>query len=509
MKAFLMHRDKDFFLPREPLPNEAALTQDLELTTLFDAMAGGDEFLFDVARTAVLSSLTDPEAIVYRQHVLADCLAQPSVVIDLYNLAIEAIQAQRRIWRSFLSSPDSVLNWSVQVLELFVSALRRLRGLADEHAGSFRSEGFARFFAMLASELDDQYLATVEGHLKELKFRRGVLISAALGKGNKGIRYVLRRPAEQKGWMQRFSVANRSGLSFQIADRDENGFRALSELRGRGINLVANAAAQSADHILSFFSMLRAELGFYVGCLNLRERLASKGQPTCFPVPVAREEPVLSARGLFEVCLSLSVDARVVGNELDADNWRLMMITGANQGGKSTFLRSVGLAYLMMQCGMFVPAESFRANVSAGVFTHFKREEDPTMTSGKLDEELNRMSDIAGRIRPGCILLCNESFASTNEREGSEIARQIVRALTEAGIKVFYVTHLFDLAHGFYREQMATALFLRAERRPDGRRTFRLVEGEPLPTSYGQDSYRRIFGTAADAAPPAVSDTRP
>jgi DNA mismatch repair ATPase MutS len=511
MRAFLMHRDQDFLLPREPPANQEALTQDLELTTLFEAMAGGDEFLFDVARTAVLSSLTDPEAIVYRQKVLADCLEQPSVVIDLYNLAVEAIGAQRQVWRSFLSSPDSVLNWSVQLLELLVSALRKLRVVAEEHAGGFHSEGFARFFSMLREELDDEYLATVEGHLKELKFRRGVLISAALGKGNKGIRYVLRRAPEAKGWMQRFSGVNRSGLSFQIADRDENGFRALSELRGRGINLVANAAAQSADHILSFFTMLRVELGFYVGCLNLHRRLTGKGDPVCFPVPVASREPALSAKGLYEVCLSLSVDARVVGNDLDADNRRLVMITGANQGGKSTFLRCVGLAYLMMQCGMFVPAESFRADVAAGVFTHYKREEDATMTSGKLDEELSRMSDIAGTIRPHCILLCNESFASTNEREGSEIARQIVRALTEAGIKVLYVTHLFDLAHGFYRKQMDTALFLRAERHADGRRTFKLVEGEPLPTSYGEDSYRRIFGTAGgvDAAPPAVSDTRP
>jgi hypothetical protein len=264
MRAFLMHRDQDFLLPREPPVNQEALTQDLELTTLFEAMAGGDEFLFEVARTAVLSSLTDPEAIVYRQHVLADCLEQPSVVIDLYNLAVEAIGAQRQVWRSFLSSPDSVLNWSVQLLELLVSALRKLRVVAEAHAGGFHSEGFARFFSMLREELDDDYLATVEGHLKELKFRHGVLLSAQLGKGNKGIRYVLRRAPEAKGWMQRFSGVNRSGLSFQIADRDENGFRALSELRGRGINLVANAAAQSADHILSFFTMLRVELGFYV-----------------------------------------------------------------------------------------------------------------------------------------------------------------------------------------------------------------------------------------------------
>jgi hypothetical protein len=101
MLAFLMHRDQDFLVPRDLPSNEAALRQDLELTTLFDAMAGDDEFLFDVARTAVLSSLTDPDAILCRQQVLADCLEQPSFVIRLYNLAVEAILAQKHIWRSF------------------------------------------------------------------------------------------------------------------------------------------------------------------------------------------------------------------------------------------------------------------------------------------------------------------------------------------------------------------------------------------------------------------------
>jgi DNA mismatch repair ATPase MutS len=509
MKAFLMHRDQDFHLVREPPANEADLTQDLELNTLFGAMAGGDEFLFDVARKAVLSSLADPDAIVYRQHVLADCLEQPSVVIEIYNLAVAAIKAEKQVWRSFMSSPDSILNSSVQVLELLVDVLKKLRRVGDEHAASFRSEGFARFFAMLASELDDEYFESVERHLKELKFRRGVLISAALGKGNKGIRYVLRRPREPKSWMQRLSIGNRSGYSFQIPDRDDNGFRALSELRGKGINLVANALAQSTDHIVSFFTMLRIELGFYVGCLNLRGQLGSKGEPVCVPVPVASDVPALSAQGLYDPCLTLNMDQRVVGNDLDADNRWLVIVTGANQGGKSTLLRGLGLAQLMMQCGMFVSAQTFRANVLDGVFTHYKREEDASMKSGKLDEELSRMSGIADQIRPNCILLCNESFAATNEREGSEIARQVVRALVEAGIKVVFVTHLFDLAHGFFREGGDTALFLRAERRADGLRTFRLVEGEPLPTSYGADSYRRIFGTALDSTPAGLSDMRP
>lgn len=62
-------------------------------------------------------------------------------------------------------------------------------------------------------------------------------------------------------------------------------------------------------------------------------------------------------------------------------------------------------------------------------------------------------------------------------------------------ITVLFVTHMYDLAHGFYSEQLDTALFLRAERGSDGRRSFKLRAGEPLPTSYGEDSYRRIFGT--------------
>jgi hypothetical protein len=74
---------------------------------------------------------------------------------------------------------------------------------------------------------------------------------------------------------------------------------------------------------------------------------------------------------------------------------------------------------------------------------------------------------------------------------------------------VFFVTHLFDLANGFYQQELATALFLRAERQPDGRRTFRLVEGAPLPTSYGEDSCRRIFGAPRDPAPATVADSRP
>jgi MutS domain V len=493
-----MYRDSDFDLDQDLPQGAEALIQDLELDTLLSAMAAGDRFLLDVARRAVLSSLADPGAIAYRQQVLADAIAHPDVVWELYDLAVTAIRSEKEHFFPLSESSDSIMYRSVQVLEMFAGMLKRLRGVAETRHASFRSDGFTRFFSILAGELDDDYLQVVEGHLKELGFRRGVLISAVLGRGNKGKDYVLRKAPEQ-GWRDRIPVGNRQGYSFYIPDRDENGYRALSDLRSRGLTGVANAAAQSNDHILGFFTMLRAELAFYIGCLNLREKLAALGGPVCMPVALPAGTLALTARGLYDPSLSLRLGARAAGSDLDADGKRLIVITGANQGGKSTFLRSAGLAWLMMQCGMFAAADSLTASVSGGVFTHFKREEDATMEMGKLDEELSRMSDIVGRITPDCLLLCNESFASTSEREGSEIARQVIRALLEFGVRVLFVTHLFDLSHSFWAANTGSALFLRPERHDDGTRTFRLLEGEPLPTSYGPELYRQIFYTVPEA----------
>jgi DNA mismatch repair ATPase MutS len=505
MKAFLMYRDEDFDLKVNLPPNAAELTQDLEIDTLLAAMACGDTFLFEVVKKAIFSSLGEPEAILYRQQILEDCLKQSDTVRELYAIAVEAIEREKKVWRTMTGRyPEGLLSRSIEVLQLFMALLKRLRHVADEHGAKFHSEGFIRLFDMLATELDDEYLGIIEDHLECLAFRSGVLMSAELGKGNKGINFVLRKPRKpEQGWKERLqswtewlSSKDRISYFYQIDDRDESGFKALAELRGQGIGQVASALAQSTDHILSFFRMLQLELGFYVACLNLRDQLASKGEPICFPQLLAAGTVMFSARGLYDVSLSLSMADRAVGNDVNGDEKMLVMITGANRGGKSTFLRSIGLAQLMMQCGMFLPAESFHANVCDAIYTHFKREEDTTMRSGKLDEELSRMSSIVDKVTPNSIILLNESFASTNEREGSEIARQIVRALLETGIKVFYVTHMFDLAQGFYQAKMDGVLFLRAERLADGRRTFRLGEAQPLPTSYGQDLYRRIFGAA-------------
>ncbi len=496
MKAFLMYPDRDFDVGRAPPPGAAALTQDLGLPIVIAAMAGGDAFLKEVATTALTASLVEVAAIRYRQAILRDCRENPKTVRALYALSVEAIQKEKKgYWGGLSKHPGYLLHRSVEVLEMFSEMLRRLRGMAEQSGGGFESAGFRRFFAMLTAELSDEYFAAIRGHLRTLRFRGGVPESAALGRGLKGRDHHLRKPGDDgPGWFARLLRRGPPAFTYRLHERDEAGARALSELRDRGINLVANALARSTEHILSFFTLLRTELAFYVGCLNLEEALRAKGQSVSFPLPSPLGGRELSVEGLYDAALALSAERKVIGNAANADGRDVVIITGANQGGKSTFLRSLGLAQLMMQCGMFVPAGRFSAAACSALFSHFKREEDASMTSGKFDEELERMSGIADLIGAGAMILFNESFAATNEREGSEIARQIVHALAERRVRICFVTHMYDFAHGLEEEGSEKKLFLRAERSAEGERTFRMIEGAPLDTSYGEDLYRKIFG---------------
>lgn len=513
MRVLLMHRDRDFD-PNQSLtelmysfrrdevrrpqliPREQDLIQDLELATLLRAMASDDEFLFEVARRALLSGFTNEvDTILYRQQVLKDCLSNARVIRELYDFTVQTIDKTRREWWDLSSHyPSSVLYGAIAILETLSSALKQLRGIAEEYLGAFTSEGFTALFRMLRKELGDEYLQRIQNHLTELRFRKGVLLSAELGGWNESANLSLReRPPKTENWLTRMLEKAPPSYTFHLAERDEVGGRILSEMRDRGISRVVVALGESADHVLSFFRILRTELAFYVGCLNLHDRLTSKGEPLCFPVPVATGEHHLCLSGLYDVCLSLHLERAVVGNAVDADGKNLVIITGANQGGKSTFLRGIGLAQLMMQSGMFVGARHFQAELCPALFTHYKREEDVKMDGGKLGEELDRMSGIVDHLVPNSILLFNESFAATNEREGSEIAKQIVNALLEKRIRIFFVTHLYAFASALYRKGTEDVLFLRAEREADGRRTFRLIEGEPLETSYGEDLFEEVF----------------
>ncbi len=487
MKGNLMFRNRDFNLKEEPCFGKDILIEDLQLKRMLHVMAQGDETVYAACNTALFCSLKSVEEILYRQENLRDALRNPDAVRRLYEITVETEKKRKDSWH-WLSSAylSSTLSSAVELMKIYIGMLMKLRRVADNNLPDFRSEGFRNLLTGFQQELNDDYLAEAHAHLNDLQDGDGILISAVPGNDLQGIHYVLRRK-NRKGFWWRWRFAP----SYTIAHRDDAGATDLERRCGCAANEATNALAQAAEHLEHFFATLRGELAFYVGCLNLANALGRLGMPIAFPKLLSINSKNRSWVGLYDVSLALVKDAPVVGNDLEAADKQLYLITGANQGGKTTFLRSIGQAQLMAQCGMFVGAKGFTAPIRNLVLSHFKKEEDVTLQSGKLEEELIRMSDAADHLEKNALMLFNESFAATNEREGSEISKQITKALVENGVEVFSVTHLYSYAAAFLCSSQTQ--FLRAQRLDNGERTFRMISGEPLKTAFGEDLYRKIF----------------
>jgi DNA mismatch repair ATPase MutS len=406
----------------------------------------------------------------------------------LYELAGRAEAAQRKAASAvYFNTPETLLNKSIMTLTSSVHLLRELRALAGRYRPRVSSGGFQQFFAMLDEQFDDAYLESVTNRIGQLSLDGTLLVSARLGVGNQSEDFAMRQPHRQARGLFRRDTTPKA--TYKLSYGDEAASRALSSLRDQALAGLAVAADRSARQVLAFFTALRTETAFYLGSLNLRQALTERGAPTCLPSVLDPASPVLSARGLYDPGLQLRLGQPVAANDLDADGKSLIMVTGANRGGKSTFLRSVGLAQLMAAAGTFVAATAFTTSARSGVFTHFTTDEDDSLSSGKFDEELRRMSQIADAIGPHGLLLCNESFQSTNEREGSDIARRIIDAMTTAGVTVVVVTHLHELAQSCYDQRdRFPGLFLRANRD----RSFRLHEAAPEATGHGTDLWNRM-----------------
>lgn len=495
MNVQLLYRDRDVNKAAAPVWNEKELLADLQLLPLLEAMAAGDEFVLSVCQRILLTSVpSDIDTILYRQAALQDCWNNRGLVEQLYALAVEGLAIRRQhLFGIFSDYPSAILSGSAQMLELYAVHLKKLRNFAAVYQHLFMSKGFTRLFQMLEKELDEAYLEEITAELKCLHLRGGLLASAMIGPGMKSAYFRLHRYGGKSiPWYWCLFGMKPDYYTFRVHPRDESGIRALSQLRDRVIDGAASDLAQSCDHIVTFFENLRYELAFYLGGVNLRTVLDKLGMPVCFGEP-ALEMGQMEYHALYDPCLALEQQRRVVASDVSASGRKPVMITGANQGGKSTFLRSLGVAQLMLQAGLFVPASAARASLCASLLTHFKREEDRELKSGKLDEELHRMSIIVSKLTRGSMVLFNESFASTNEKEGAEIGRQIIKALTEHAVQVFFVTHLYELARAVEQGWKQDALFLQAERLADQSRSFRIIEAAPLRTSYAMDLYDKIF----------------
>ncbi|MFT4108490.1 MutS-related protein [Propionicimonas sp.] len=500
MKVHLLFPDRNADLAA-PIDGADDLIADLDLEPVLAVMLPG-RTLEGICPAVLLNPLVDPAQIGWRQRVLADVLADQDGMRALFALAGRAPESQHSIWMYGGRTADSLLSRSVHGLRALLPLLRELVAFARRRVGSVGSDGLGQLYARLVAELPDSYLDQLSTLLAQLEFPQGVVTRARLDASGMLAELELLAPGEgRRRWWQTLGVSGPGRFRFTIAERDEAGARALEDLRGDAIHDVAATLARACDHVVGFFRQLQGESGFYVGCLQLHDRLAQLGVPMCWPVPESPPD-AMTATGLSCLSHAIRTGTAPVPSDLPGPCLDLAVVIGANQGGKTTFLRSVGCAQLLFQAGVFVPATAYRAAIAPAVHTHFRRAEDDDLASGKLEEELVRMSRIVDRCRPGDLLLMNESFASTDEVEGSYLAVEVIDALLDRGLRVLLVTHFHRLARHYAERPRVT--FLVAERRADGTRTHRLLPGAATSASHALDIYRQVFGSGTATEPPTT-----
>ncbi|MBH1939797.1 hypothetical protein I5677_02675 [Mobilitalea sibirica] len=495
-------------LPRNALLNRSEIIQDLNLDIIFKFMARNDKFIYNTVRSVITNCATDINTVLYRQAILTDCIKNYNCFSEMYEMTSKAFEeielykeSVKKVSVLKLTNSQNVL-FSLEILGILVRNLEKFKMYVDSIETNLTSPGMRAFYDRLISDYNYEFVEKIKSSLGEMNFLiegGEITFSGTIGQGLKA-KDIIVNHLKKLEFRRRKPLSVASIMYYKLFKRsvvlldDSRISNDVREMEAAGLSHILKMYQNFIKELTTFFENLHYQLSFYVGAANLQNRLTQMNIPTSMPKVVKREMGIFRFRGLYDLSMAIYQRHRPVSNDLDTQDLHLFIITGANQGGKSTYLRSIGIAQILMQSGMFVPAEYYCNCIYDGIFTHFTRREDTAMNSGKLDEELNRISRILDNITPNSMLLLNESFATTTEREGSQIASDVVNALYENGTNVLMVTHLFEFTKAMYEKRPEKSMFLSAERLADGTRTFRIIEKEPERTSYGLDLYKDIIG---------------
>jgi len=239
--------------------------------------------------------------------------------------------------------------------------------------------------------------------------------------------------------------------------------------------------------------LFETEVQFVLAYLDYVKEIRSAGLSFCYPVVVDRGKGI-SGTDVFDLALAailLRQKSVVVTNSFNLNGAeRVIVISGPNQGGKTTFARTIGQLHYLARIGCPVPGRQAKLLLCDEIFTVFEREEDLRTHTGKLDEELLRIHEVLATATSKSFLIMNESFASTAPSDALLLGRMILEKITTLDMLCVLVTFIDELASF----SQATVSMVAAVNPADiSQRTFQLIRRPADGRAYAMaiaDKYR-------------------
>jgi DNA mismatch repair ATPase MutS len=458
-----------------------AFFADLHLDQIIDAItAGRQEYNL---KPFFYTSLHDLDAITYRQEIFRD-LEQPILFEK-----IKSFTQQMRAMRNHLSQADKMYykfqkeGWFVDAVEIFCDAVQRLAqelSLVDVQARGFRA-----FRAYLTDYANADPFTSLLAETKQLKADLSTVQYCLLIKDHS---ITVRKYAAEMDYSAEVEETFKKFKQGAVKDYRVK-FPTWSEMNhveAQILDLVARLYPDIFSHLDEYYvkngqyldetiATFDQEIQFYLAYLEYIAKLKRTGLQFCYPRLSPACKAVYDYEG-FDVALAhklIQEQASVVCNDFSLKGKeRILVVTGPNQGGKTTFARTFGQAHYLASLGCPVPGREAQLLLFDQLFTHFEKEEHIKDLRGKLEDDLVRIHAILNQATPNSIVIINEIFTSTTVHDALFLSKKIMEKILALDLLGVWVTFIDELAS--FSEKTVSMVSTVVPENPSVR-TFRIV----------------------------------
>ncbi|HUB41152.1 MAG TPA: hypothetical protein VMA72_20105 [Streptosporangiaceae bacterium] len=436
-------------------PDLAALS-DLNFDQVIDKVAGNRE-----ERELISQLLSRPAgdlgAVSYRHEVFRD-LEDPALLQGFTHFTEQLSRARTHLRQlSKMYSGPQREGWFLDAATIYCDAVRALADvLAERPVASRGLVAFRDYLATYAASDDFVRLAAEaadrRNELAKITYQiriRGLRVDVSRFSGEPDYSAEIEKTFErfQQGAVKDYLVRYRTwpGMNHvgaQIVDL-------VARLFPDEFTALAGFCQRHRQFIDQVICQADRELQFYLAYLDYIRPIRSAGLSFCYPELTATSKEI-SASGTFDLALAAKLTAGgrpVITNEFRLTGAeRVIVVSGPNQGGKTTFARTFGQLHHLARTGCPVPGDAARLYVYDQIFTHFEREEDIADLTGKLEQDLLRIQKALQAATPDSIVIMNEIFTSTTVSDAYFLGQEVLAKVMELGLLCVYVTFIDELA---------------------------------------------------------------